>query len=295
MAASPNGFTIRPFRTLAEFRACVALQEEVWGEGFSERVPVALLKVAQRVGGIAAGAYDADGVLVGFVFGITGWEDGSPVHWSDMLAVRPGVRGSGLGVRLKAYQRDVLLRRGVERAYWTFDPLESRNAWMNLGRLGAVSREYVVDMYGETDSVLHRGLGTDRLIALWELGSARVAGRLERTERPPGSGALEGARRVLAVEEPASAGWPRPGRLSPPARDARRVRVPIPADVQALKADDPGLAVAWREAVRGAMEPLLSTGWEARELVRAGNLSEYLLVLETGGTTEPGEEGGGSA
>jgi len=276
---SEGGFSIRPLDSLEDFRECVALQERVWGEGFSERVPVAILKVSRRLGGVVAGAFDREGKLAGFVFGMTGWEDGRPVHWSDMLAVRPGVRGAGLGIRLKNYQRAVLLERGVTRVYWTFDPLESRNAYVNMGRLGAVAREYLVDMYGETDSPLHRGIGTDRLVVTWEIDSPRVAARVEREETPPGPEALEGVPRVLEVRE--VGGFPRP--VSPsasPDADSPRVRVPIPADVQALKDRDPDLAREWRHAVREALASRIRAGWEVRELIRAGNLSEYLLLLK---------------
>jgi len=90
-------YQIRPFKTIEEYRECVALQEETWGQGFTERVAPAILKVAQILGGLSAGAYAADGSLVGFVFGMTGVRDGELVHWSDMLAVRRGLRDSGLG------------------------------------------------------------------------------------------------------------------------------------------------------------------------------------------------------
>ena len=108
-----TGWQIRPFETLDELRACVELQEETWGPGFTEKVPVSLIKVSQRLGGVAAGAWDERGNLLGFVFGITGIEGRRPVHWSDMLAVRPELRNEGLGWRLKTYQRRVLLDRGV--------------------------------------------------------------------------------------------------------------------------------------------------------------------------------------
>ena len=164
-------YDIRPFRTIEEFRGCVALQEETWGHGFSERVAPAILKVAQILGGVSAGAYAADGSLAGFVFGMTGVRDGETVHWSDMLAVRRGIRDSGLGARLKAYQRQVLLDQGITTMFWTFDPLQSRNAYLNFAKLGIVVREYARDMYGQTDSPLHRGIGTNRFIALWLMES----------------------------------------------------------------------------------------------------------------------------
>ena len=146
-----SAFTIRPFASIGEFKECVRFQEETWGEGFSGRVPVAILKVSQRLGGIAAGAFDAEGALAGFVFGMPGVQEGQVVHWSDMLAVRPELQDVGLGARLKAYQREELVSRGVMRMHWTFDPLEAKNAHFSLNKLGAVAGEYVRDMYGRTD------------------------------------------------------------------------------------------------------------------------------------------------
>ena len=90
------GWQIRPLETPEDYRACVALQEETWGSGFAERVPSSLLKVSQRLGGVAAGAWDENGRMLGFVFGMTGIEHGKPVHWSDMLAVRSEIRDGGL-------------------------------------------------------------------------------------------------------------------------------------------------------------------------------------------------------
>ncbi len=274
MSDAQAAFSIRPFRTMDEFRGCVALQEEVWGEGFSERVPVAILKVSQRLGGVASGAYDADGELAGFVFGMTGIEDQTPVHWSDMLAVRPGLRDAGLGRRLKLHQRDVLLEGGVRRVYWTFDPLESRNAYLNLERLGVVCREYVEDMYGESDSPLHRGIGTDRLVAIWELDTPRVRARLgEKADVGQGPPASPEA----AALEGGGDGAPRPG-APVLGRDAPVVTVAIPAHIQHLRRDDAELAREWRQATRTVLVHYLQRGWEVRGLVRGGNLSHYRLV-----------------
>ncbi len=267
---------IRPFRTLEEHRACVALQEATWGEGFSERVPTAILQVTQRLGGVAAGAFDASGRLVGFVFGMTGLDEEGVVHWSDMLAVRPAERDSGLGRRLKAYQRAVLLERGISRMLWTFDPLQSRNAYLNLMKLGAVAREYVRDMYGETDSPLHRGIGTDRLVALWLMDSERVRKRMTGGARHAGP-ALSDAVPALSAESRTSAPYASPGRERPEL-DEGVVSVAIPAELDALKRDDPGLAAAWRQATRRVIEPYLKRGYEVQELVRDGPVSHYLLM-----------------
>jgi chorismate synthase len=174
---------IRRIATWSEYEACVTLQREVWGPAFAECVPAAILMVTQRIGGVVAGAFGADGELIGFVFGMTGVEHGRLVHWSDMLAVRSGARGRGIGRQLKLFQRDAVRAIGVDTMYWTFDPLVARNARLNLVTLGASVAEYVTDMYGAvTSSALHQGLGTDRFIVAWQLDDP--AASAPRTETP---------------------------------------------------------------------------------------------------------------
>ena len=282
MAADPvSRWTIRPFRTHQDYEACIALQEATWGTGFSERVPMALMIVSQRLGGVAAGAFDDDGSLAGFIFGLSGIENGSPVHWSDMLAVRTDCRGRGLGIRLKSYQRNVVLENGIRRMYWTFDPLESQNAYINLARLGIVAREYVENMYGQTDSPLHRGIGTDRFVALWQLDAARVERRLAEQESPAAIEELAGVPRVLDCTPASPSGWPEPEARETPRAD--QVLAAIPSNIQALKAATPELAVRWREATRSVLRSYLSNGYEVCELIRGARVSHYLL-RRIGGT-----------
>lgn len=266
-------FDIRPFHTIEEFRACVELQEATWGEGFSERVPPAILKVAQILGGVSAGAYNPDGQLLGFVFGMTGVRDGELAHWSDMLAVREHVRDTGLGARLKQYQRDQVLARGVESMYWTFDPLQSRNAYLNFNKLGIVVREYVRDMYGDTDSPLHQGVGTDRFIALWQMSSDRVVARLAGSERGPESPPRD-APRVL--DSHGVDGMLRPGEPDLGSRN-HRLLVTIPSDISEIMERSLDVALEWRGATRAVFTHYLGEGYEARELLRSGATSEYLL------------------
>ena len=282
MAADPvSRWTIRPFRTHQDYEACIALQEATWGTGFSERVPMALMIVSQRLGGVAAGAFDDDGSLAGFIFGLSGIENGSPVHWSDMLAVRTDCRGRGLGIRLKSYQRNVVLENGIRRMYWTFDPLESQNAYINLARLGIVAREYVENMYGQTDSPLHRGIGTDRFVALWQLDAARVERRLAEEESPAAIEELAGVPRVLDCTPASPSGWPEPEARETPRAD--QVLAAIPSNIQALKAATPELAARWREATRSVLRSYLSNGYEVCELIRGARVSHYLL-RRIGGT-----------
>ena len=122
-----------------------------------------------------------DGLMLGFVYGLTGVENGRIVHWSDMLAVRPEARNLGLGRRLKEFQRRAVQRVGGVVIYWTYDPLVARNAHLNINVFGACISEYVEDMYGETESPLHRGIGTDRFIVAWPVADAEVEKRLMAT------------------------------------------------------------------------------------------------------------------
>ncbi|MFW6080020.1 MAG: GNAT family N-acetyltransferase [Gemmatimonadota bacterium] len=301
VSEAADDVVIRPLRSLDEYRACVELQERTWGEGFAERVPVSHLILVQRIGGIAAGAFDtaasaaaadrevveradaADtehrgGTLIGFVYGVTGIEDRRPVHWSDMLAVAPEHRNRGIGERLKRYQRDRLLPLGVETVYWTCDPLESRNAFLNFARLGVVCGEYRRNLYGDTDSPLHTGIGTDRFVVRWPIASARVRRRLEGSEPPP------------TIEDDVVASIPvvnptRPVdddgtlRCDPPdlSLDSPRLRIAIPADIQRLKTDAPDAALAWRRHTRTAFEHFFDRGYHAVDAVRDGDRTFYLL------------------
>ncbi len=263
------------------FRRCVELQEEVWGRGFSERVPLAILMASRRIGGVVTGAWDREGELVGFVFGMTGWEEGRPVHWSDMLAVRSGMRDAGLGTRLKLHQREVLLARGVTRMYWTFDPLESRNAYLNLERLGAVSREYVVDMYGSSGSHLHAGLPTDRLVAIWEMDSPRVRMKIEsaglRGPSPGSAGQAEVGGPAVPWGEPGAPKLPVPPEPNPKSTDSHVVEVEIPARIQELRRADPALALRWRGYTRAMLRHYLDRGWEVRGVRRGTPVSHLRL------------------
>lgn len=245
-----DAISIRDLKTQDELHACVALQRETWGESFSEVVPVAILQVVQYIGGIAAGAFNAANEMVGFVFGISGVEQSAhgvvPVHWSDMLAVRKEYRNRGIGERLKRYQRDALLSRGIEKVYWTFDPLDAKNAYVNFARLGIIAREYRVDMYGETDSPLHQGIGTDRLIAVWPIASARVEQRLSNVRRLP--------------------------------RSPNIVRIDVPTDIHEINAREPRVARDWRDRTRAAFQEWLQQGYIVVDFVREPTHGSYLLV-----------------
>jgi predicted GNAT superfamily acetyltransferase len=177
---------IRKCDTIAELKACVALQKEVWNFDDADLVPLRLFVVGQKIGGQTIGAFDRENQddLVGFVFSIPGARGGHAYLHSHMLAVRESWRDQGVGRRLKLAQRADAIEQGFELIEWTFDPLEIKNAHLNLVRLGAIARRYSVNHYGASSSPLQGGLPTDRLFAEWWLKSKRVVNLLDRGRAP---------------------------------------------------------------------------------------------------------------
>jgi predicted GNAT superfamily acetyltransferase len=179
---------IRPCIGFEELSACVQLQVEVWGYGDRDVVPRRVFIVGQKIGGQVIGAFDTaragtsphgdGGSLVGFAMALPGIVGGQPYLHSHMLAVNHEYRNQGIGRRLKLFQREEALGRGIGRMEWTFDPLEIKNSFLNLSKLGAIVRRYEPNFYGVTSSPLHGSVPTDRLCAEWWLDSDRVSSTL---------------------------------------------------------------------------------------------------------------------
>ncbi|MGH7491620.1 MAG: hypothetical protein ACREOO_04425 [bacterium] len=246
---------LRNLNSHEDYQACVALQKETWGDTFAECVPPSLLMVSQKIGGVAAGAFDHTGKLLGFVFGLTGVKQGRLVHWSDMLAVRPEHRDGGIGTRLKLYQREQVQALGVEVMYWTYDPLVARNAHLNLNRLSVRVEEYVPDMYREDpQGTLHRGMSLDRFVVAWPLRAKHdeqnvpVGQPEDWADAPIANTIVEQSRQSMPVA----------GELPL----ASAVRVEIPGDIHALKAISLDQAVAWRASTRRAFLFYQERGYE---------------------------------
>jgi len=181
---------IRSCSGFDELEACVQLEIETWGYDPSDVLPRKAFILMQKIGGQVIGAFDTEIAgsgpesLVGFALSLPGMkrtEDGlRPYLHSHMLAVREGYQNRGFGTKLKLEQRKDALTRGIRHMEWTFDPLEIKNAYLNLHKLGAIARRYEVNFYGTSTSRLQSGLPTDRLVAEWELDSSRVVAALER-------------------------------------------------------------------------------------------------------------------
>ena len=178
-----SGIEIRACRGLDEFQACVSLQKEVWNFADADLIPLRMFVVADKIGGQIIGSFEGS-ELVGFALAIPGNRNGHLYLHSHMLAVREHYRNRGLGRSMKLAQRQDALKRGFDLMEWTFDPLEIKNAFLNLHRLGAIARRYNINQYGSSSSVLQGGLPTDRLIAEWWLRSKRVVGLLDEGRAP---------------------------------------------------------------------------------------------------------------
>lgn len=259
---------IRSAKTRADFEACVELQRDTWGGSFSEVVPVSMMQVTCKMGGICMGAFTPGGEMLGVVYGVTGIRNGELAHWSHMLAVRPRARNMGIGKRLKLAQREALVAQGVNTMYWTYDPLVARNAHLNLNLLGASIDRFVPDMYGASDSDLHR-LGTDRFIVRWDLNGERTAAASARRESRARRG---GPRPMLGI----------PGDNSKVPRGLEALEVVIPSDIEAVEARSFDEALGWRHASRRVFQKLLGGGYEVSGFIAGRKHARYVVSRAAG-------------
>lgn len=227
---------IRQVETVAELRAVEELQKDVWGIPDLDVVPLTHLIAAKAAGGVLLGAFDGE-TLVGFVYGFVAQEDGEIAHHSHMLAVKHAYRNFNLGYKLKLAQREAVLARGINLITWTFDPLQSLNAYFNFAKLGVISDRYLVNFYGEeAASFLHQS-GTDRFWVKWLLNSERVVNRLDKTDATP--------------EDPAD-----------------KLLIEIPGDINAVQEQTPELAREWRERTRRAFTEAIDGGYTVVDFYR---------------------------
>ena len=270
---------IRPLTTLEDCRAVAAMEREVWGYTDAEDVvPPPVLLVSVKRGGILLGAFDAADVMRGFVYSMPAVKDGRPTQWSHMLGVEKAARETGLGARLKLAQREYALHMGIDLIEWTFDPLQALNAHLNFAKLGVVSCDYEVNIYGESSSPLHRGTPTDRLVAEWHIMKSHVERRLNGWGQ---SIIRDESVAAAPIVNPALDGmvWIRPG-LADLTIDARRILVEIPTDFGEMLVGDPDLALVWRLHTREIFQTYFAQGYQAVDffLAREAGKGHYLLA-----------------
>jgi predicted GNAT superfamily acetyltransferase len=236
--------SVRHCHGIEEFKFCFDLQQITWGKSDID-IPVPMFAVASETGGQVLGAFDGDR-MVGFTLAIAGWRDGRPFIHSHMTAVLTGYRDRGIGRRLKLFQRDDALARGIGLVEWTFDPLEVKNAYFNLMRLGAIARKYLPNVYGITSSPLHGGIPTDRLIAEWWLGSPRV-------------------KAILA------------GNVGTQPRSQNRAEILVPADLPEPRQSDLAKSVAIQSKIREQFQMWIAEGYAATSVERSADGARYIL------------------
>ena len=259
------GIEVRPCHGLVEFDACVELQRRVWRGADLETVPLPLFVVAEEAGGQVLGAFagSPEGEkLVGFTLALAGVRNGQPYLHSHMTAVEEGYRDRGVGRRLKLLQRQDALSRGIRLVEWTFDPLEIKNAYFNLMRLGAIVRRLIPNCYGITTSPLHGGLPTDRLMAEWWLASPRVERILSGDAAMTAANEAAGQRRVAAI------------RLPPAGATAH---VHVPAAIGWMREHNPAQAASVQAEVRGGFEQWFARGYAATAVAIKEDGGNYLL------------------
>lgn len=282
---------IETLTTIEQFHECETLQGRVWGLTDTDVVPLHLLITIQQNGGLLLGAFDGQGRMIGFLLGFLGARGGDvtrPKHCSHMMGVLDEWRGRGVGYRLKLAQREHALSQGLDLVTWTYDPLESLNAALNIGKLGAVCDTYVRDLYGPMTDELNAGLATDRFQVDWWIRSERVAGRVEGGRPRRGLDEILGAsdtilnpaaRRADGLLEPC-------GETRLPG--TRRVAVEVPAHARGIKDADLDLASRWRDQTRYLFEGCFAAGYAATEFVSEvtseDRRSYYVLERQVEGT-----------
>jgi predicted GNAT superfamily acetyltransferase len=257
LAEDARGIRIEDVSDAGRLSELEGLQVRVWGSSLREIVPVHALHIVATTGGILLVAYDGD-EPVGFALGFLARRDGHLYHASHMLGIDPAYQGHGIGAALKWAQRERALAQGLDLMTWTFDPLESRNAYFNLHKLGVISRTYKENVYGELDDDLNRGLPSDRLVVEWWLR------RVPRTHQPPDEAAVSilsdgGGEPVLRLEREL---------------DGRPLRVDAPRDIQAIKREAPDVAAEWRLAQRAALTWALDRGYVVQDFAGGSYLLE---------------------
>lgn len=274
-----EGITIHSVSTVGEVAEFQAIERQVWEGDDLEIIPAHVLLTHRRYGGILLIARELAGTGVGVLLGFPGIKGGNMLHCSHILGILPEWRSRDVGYAMKRRQRELVLAQGLNLVVWTFDPLETRNARLNIGRLGGISHEYNPNLYGIMRDGLNAGLETDRLTVEWHIRHPAVEARLEgRTSSPSARGLLAAGvplcTRTKLHDDPRSA-RPLPYFVDVIAgMSGPRILVEAPADFQAIKRLDFGAAHAWRLGMRAALQELFSRGYA---------ILDMLVELEEGG------------
>lgn len=256
---SPEVFRLRRLDKPEEFRHVEEVERLAWGLSDEPAVPASLLRVFQDQGGLVLGAY-ADIHLAGFSTGFLGWDGEKLYHWSHLTTVRPEYRNHGLGLRLKLFQREEVLKQGLGEVRWSYDPLQSRCARLFIRRLGAVPGGYKVHYYGQRSNALDQGLETDRLPVVWSLSDPRVEARIGGA-LPTAAEDSERHRRssMILTTAPGESGLRVPTEVAEPTGPSAHLEIPF--DIDLVRQHEPTALRRWRHASRDAFRAASDLGY----------------------------------
>ena len=264
-----------------EMPAVEALQRAVWPDSETDVVPAHVFIAAIHNGGLLLGAF-ADEQLIGFVFGFPGLEttpDGPRAkHCSHMMGILPRYRDSGVGFALKRAQWQMVRHQGLDHITWTYDPLLSRNAYLNITKLGAVCNTYRRSEYGDMRDGLNAGLPSDRFLLDWWINTRRVERRLGKRARRPlklHNFSQANLQPLYAPRTPTGS-WPRPPEHFSPL-EGRLALAEIPSDINAIKEADFAIARDWRFFSRELFETAFASGYLITDFVYDEGRSFYVL------------------
>ena len=267
-------FEIISAASIDDCRRIEVLQTKIWGGPAIDIVPDHILLTIAKNGGVVLLAR-RNGEPVGFAFGFLGkTTTGQLKHCSHQAGVLPGSQNSGVGYQLKLAQRAAVLAQGIELMTWTFDPLQSRNAYFNLRKLGAVSHTYFRELYGTMRDGLNAGLASDRLEVAWHLTAEPVQQRLAGKFPPP---KLDAAQVLNRCARNTRGFFIPPETVNPFAE--KRHFLQIPANINAIKNADMPLAIAWRAHTRSLFEQAFARGYTLTDFIflRGENAAFYIL------------------
>jgi len=235
---------IKPLTSQIEIQEVEEIQKQVWGFPDLEITPASVIFEAQQHGAMILGAFDGkDQSMVGFLYGFVGLENGIPYHASSLMGVLSAYQSRNICYRLKLHQRQFILSQGLKLAKWTFDPLESANAHLNIRKLGGIAKANKRNLYGSDYGDLNTGLPTDRLVIEWHVDHPDVARRLEGGETPQESHQNVGCINQRDIQQGIKDDYDLQ-------LDNPTLMLEIPSDFQRIKQKDMDAAMEWRMATR---------------------------------------------
>lgn len=266
-----QSINIKKIETIEDFRKVMELDFKVWG---GDPVPYHQTLTASKNGGMVLGAFEGD-KLVGFLYGFTGFQNGEVYLCSHMMGIDADYRSNGIGYQLKQKQAEIACQMGYKKIRWTFDPLESRNGYLNITKLGSICSEYVEDCYGEMEDGLNKNMPSDRFNVEWLIDSFYLEKRKELFSDLQVT--FEG---LMLDWHEREDGLPEPIAVDKESfPDSEFLFVPVPVNIQELKQNDADLALDWRLKTRAVFQLCFSKGWTVVHVLRQLNEKCQYYVL----------------